>query len=156
MATFESCWRELRAEFPLAGPLLCRNWVQEGFTRACDQHGWAFLRGGTGGADGSTITFTITSGTTLNADNDYVAFNNFTGLYAARQPTSLVMLGAKVTAVDESGAKKVPGFIKAVVVEVQEPYTGEHTFSRVRRYAVRRENGNISAWYEGFELVFAE
>ena len=47
------------------------------------------------------------------------------------------------------------GFL-AVVTAIQEPYTGEHTFSRVRRYAVRRDNGHISAWYEGRELAFAE
>lgn len=42
--TFESVWRVVKTEAPVVPTLLLRQWAQEGFSRLCEDWGWAFLR----------------------------------------------------------------------------------------------------------------
>lgn len=41
---FENLWRQARNLFPGVPPLVVREWAQDAYERACDEHDWGFLR----------------------------------------------------------------------------------------------------------------
>lgn len=58
--SFGDVWRGVRLRCPLAGPLLCQQWVRDTYHAICRKHPWSWLRG-----ENEIVTQSARSGTAM-------------------------------------------------------------------------------------------